>query len=74
MQKTMTKIMYQSQDDGTLYHSSDVDGGTENGTEVEGFTAWRIRDDHMTADDWAVGQNDIIEIMLNHDPPLAERV
>lgn len=71
----MTRVAYWSEDDGALYPVNAVDGATEDGAKVEGFIAYRIEESFtLTIDDLTIGQNDILQVLLIHDPPLATRV
>ena len=69
------KVLYWSEDDGSFYHASDVDGGTEDGAPVDNYTAWYVAlHINLAPAAVAIGQNDLLQVLLIHDPPLAKRV
>lgn len=68
-------ILYWSCDDGAFYQPHEVDSGTEDGAFVDNYEAWRVEDAFtLTAEDLAIGQNDLLQMLLIHNPPLAVKI
>lgn len=69
----MPKVVYWSEDDGAIYLPHAVDGAAADGsTRVEGYLRYQIADSFtLTAEDIAIGDESILEVLLRHKPPLA---